>query len=214
MKHRTLAIAVGLSALVASAAPPSFSRAGTHRRRHQREDPQGSAGQLEDPPDPALPDGCLRAAADRLAQPEGRRRVGDQGDGVLGLHERPPRAVGLRAAGLDERASPSARSCRRSRTSSSSKCWRGRRARTARSRRRPSTSSRPTQPTKEELENLPGERQGQRPERHRARRPIPARAGQPRAASQAHVGRSRRGAATTARPEARWPRGSRRTRPR
>ncbi len=145
MNHRTLTIAVGLSALVVSAAPP-FSGAGTHRRRHQREDPEGSTGQLENPQDDALPDGCVRAAVDRLAQPEGCGRVGRQRDGVLGLHERSPRTVGL-CAGRDGRTTwLSARSCRRSRTSSSSKCWRGRRALTARSRRRPSTSSRPTSP--------------------------------------------------------------------
>ncbi len=87
-----------------------LSRAGAHRRRHQREDPEGRPGQLEDPPDHALPHGCVRAAADRLAQPEGGRRVGDQGNGVVGLRQRPSRAVGFRPARLDER-----RRCRRDR---------------------------------------------------------------------------------------------------
>ena len=103
MKHRTWRL------------PSAYPLLSPRRHRHfspqervdsdiNAEDPQGGAGQLQDPPDLALPDGCLRPTPDGLAQLEGRRRVGGQGDGVLGLRERPPRAVGLWAARLDERA--------------------------------------------------------------------------------------------------------------
>ncbi len=46
----------------------------------------------------------LRAAPDRHAEPQSGGRVGDQDDGVVGLYERPPRAVGLRPSRLGERA--------------------------------------------------------------------------------------------------------------
>ncbi len=73
-------------------------------------------------------------------------------DGVVGLHERPPRTVGFGRPGWGNDVAIGSAVSRRSRTSSSSKCWRGRRARTAWSRRRPSTSITPDQPTKDELE--------------------------------------------------------------
>ena len=49
--------------------------------------------------------------ADRLAQPEGGRRMGGQDDGRLGHEERPSRAVGLRPSGWtnDLRGAPSPR---------------------------------------------------------------------------------------------------------
>ena len=174
MKHGTLAIAVGLSFLVVFTAP-DLSGAGAHRRRHQREDPNRRPGQLEDPADHALPHGCVRAAPDRLAQPEGGRRVGRQRDGVLGLHQRPSRAVGFRPGPGGPTTSPSARSSRRSRTSSSSRCWPGRRARTARSGPRRSISFTARSADERRARDVPREREGQRQERHRPRRAVAGR---------------------------------------
>ena len=81
----------------ASRSPPRPSRSSEKiDYRNQRQDPRRSAEQLADHADHALPDGRARSPADRLAEPQGRRRMGDEADDRVGIHERPPRAVAVR----------------------------------------------------------------------------------------------------------------------
>ena len=124
-------------------------RAGEDRSRHPLEDPPRSDGQLADHADAARADRRLRPAPDRIAEPEGGRGLGGQGDDAVGPEERPPRAVGVRSSRLGQRALVGARRSRRSRTRWSSKRWRGRRAPTAPSPRRSVQIDLPSQPTKE-----------------------------------------------------------------
>ena len=81
-----------------------LARAVAPGRRHQRQDPPGREQPLADHEDAAHAGRRLRPARHRIAEPEGRRRVGDQADAVVGLHQRPPRAVGLRSPRLGQRA--------------------------------------------------------------------------------------------------------------
>ena len=82
--------------------PRRPTRGGGHR--NERPDPEGGKGAFADPADDALPHRRVRAAADRLAQPQGGRRMGDQADDGVGPRERPSGAVGLRPPRLAERA--------------------------------------------------------------------------------------------------------------
>ena len=79
------------------------------RSRHQRQDSQGRSGQLAGDADAALPRRCLRPARDRIAEPQGGRRVGGEDDDRLGHAERPARAVGLGQSRLGQRAPRGAR---------------------------------------------------------------------------------------------------------
>ena len=179
MTHRTLAIAVGLSAAVAWSTPSFIAQ--------ERVDPDINAKIRKEATGNSkilhtmhyLTD-VYGPRADRFAQPEGCGRMGHQGNGVVGLRQRPSRAVGLRPSRLGERAGCRGRISRRSRTRWSSKCWRGRRARTARSRRKPFNMVLPTQPTKDELakyfESVKDNVKGA----HRPRRQVARRAGEPR----------------------------------
>ena len=104
-KTRSLRVIAGLAVAAAPA-----GHLGKDRLRSQRPDPRGSGKQLADHADHALPDGRVWSAPDRLAEPQGRGRVGGQADDRMGLHERPSRAMGFRqrrrhaASGLAERA--------------------------------------------------------------------------------------------------------------
>ena len=72
--------------------------------RHHVEDPPRGHRELPDHEDAARPHRRVRPAAHRLAQPEERRRMGHQADGVVGVCQRPARAVGLRQAGVAQSA--------------------------------------------------------------------------------------------------------------
>ena len=163
-------------------------RTGTRRSRHQRQDSQGSHRELQDPPHHALPHGRVWAAADRLAQPEGCGRMGDQGNGVVGLRQRPSRAVGFRPSGLGERTG-----CR-GRPHPVSRQARIRSARVDAEHRRHGEGKGlqhgPADAADQgRTREVPRERQGQRQGRHRPCRQVDAGAGEPRAASQANAGR-------------------------
>ena len=74
------------------------------RSRHQREDPPGREQPFADHEDAAHAGRRLRPARDRVAEPQGRGRMGDRADAIVGLQQRPSRAVGLRPSRLGQRA--------------------------------------------------------------------------------------------------------------
>ena len=87
------------------------------RRRHQREDSPGREQPLADHADAAHADRRLRSAGHRLAEPEGRRRMGDQADGVAGASPTATSSRGISAIRAGSTSASRRTSSRRSRIS-------------------------------------------------------------------------------------------------
>ena len=133
MKHRALAIAVGLSTLVVSAAPPYFAQEQVQERvdadinakiRKEAQDNSKILRTMHYLTDVYGP----RFTGSPNLKAAGEWAIKEMGSWGFSNGRLEPWTL----PGQDGRTrSPSAQHSRRSRTSSSSKCWRGRRAPTA-----------------------------------------------------------------------------------